>query len=1041
MGCGPAPRAAAEALRAYLLSEKGGSMHGTGLSHFYHRHPAHAGAFRGCMAATCTACADLLKWVPAKGPPKPTPGDSGGRWTVSAVPDAPDAAAAAAAPVTPTRQPEVIHRSSRRPALPAPASRSPSPVAVTLTVAIKPIEGSREAAAALRAHILRAHGGRMRGVDLGAFYVVHPRHKAAVGKLKLKGLCEAHPDLLEFQPSFERALPGGFVVARGDSGSDRNETSSGEGGGESSEVANGGHEASSKKAGQEEHTSPSGEAASPSGEAAVALRNFVLRAHGGRANGSQLGVFYDAHPRFKEAVGKGNLRKICKAHPDLLELQLSKGGAFIVALGGDSGSDNDGGSGREAASEVAIGGHEEEVGSREVAIALRSFAQGAPDGQLRGTRLGEFYRAHPRFKGAVGKLKDICKAHPDLLEFHPSTYAVPGGFVVALGAGDSDRGDNSEATGASLGTSAGKTSAAGEDAADEPGASDAADGGEASHSLFPSKEPVPTMLETLSHLRLGSSAGEEEGRSSSVAFLRCQDYEAAIVSAGEPPPPASWNEALLDAHFYPPPGALGGVRADRTAVLVGESQRNLYGETGLLGTIIETHMSTPRRLVQPALDANGHVHRPAKPDQRLFLNVHAPFALVAVGVQGSGKSHTLACVVENCLLRAPFPATRPLTTLERPMAVLALHYGHDGQRGVSAVCEIAGVVAPSPALQAIATQPGTSASSLPPPLPRAERLVVLVSPTYYRQRCAFYKGTGAEVRPLLFRWEDLSAQQLRVLMRLDDDGNQLYVAVMLDLLRRHQRDMCPQPFDAFMSELQELCDAPGQTAPLLQRIRLLESIIAESEHNLALAAEKLRLADVVKGGAVVIADLTDPLVSPPEANAIFQVLLGQFRACRCGAGKLLALDEAHRYLDARGSGASFGLAKEVVDTVRLMRHEGCRVAIATQSPLTLAPELLELASVAVLHSYQSEDWHSHLSQKVPLPSGAFDRVLKLPCGHALLFSRRAALERGDRGESHGGNTDGAGAVNAAPAALMCECKVRPRITCDLGVTNCTNIAT
>ena len=40
----PGPRAAAEALRAYLLSEKGGGMHGTGLSHFYHRHPAHAGA-------------------------------------------------------------------------------------------------------------------------------------------------------------------------------------------------------------------------------------------------------------------------------------------------------------------------------------------------------------------------------------------------------------------------------------------------------------------------------------------------------------------------------------------------------------------------------------------------------------------------------------------------------------------------------------------------------------------------------------------------------------------------------------------------------------------------------------------------------------------------------------------------------------------------------------------------------------------------------------------------------------------------------------
>jgi hypothetical protein len=34
-----------------------------------------------------------------------------------------------------------------------------------------------------------------------------------------------------------------------------------------------------------------------------------------------------------------------------------------------------------------------------------------------------------------------------------------------------------------------------------------------------------------------------------------------------------------------------------------------------------------------------------------------------------------------------------------------------------------------------------------------------------------------------------------------------------------------------------------------------------------------------------------------------------------------------------------------------MRHEGMRVAVSTQSPKVLAPELLELVSVAVLHNF------------------------------------------------------------------------------------------
>jgi hypothetical protein len=38
-----------------------------------------------------------------------------------------------------------------------------------------------------------------------------------------------------------------------------------------------------------------------------------------------------------------------------------------------------------------------------------------------------------------------------------------------------------------------------------------------------------------------------------------------------------------------------------------------------------------------------------------------------------------------------------------------------------------------------------------------------------------------------------------------------------------------------------------------------------------------------------------------------------------------------------------------------MRHDGMRIVLSTQSPKALAPELLELVSVAMLHRFHSSD--------------------------------------------------------------------------------------
>lgn len=55
-------------------------------------------------------------------------------------------------------------------------------------------------------------------------------------------------------------------------------------------------------------------------------------------------------------------------------------------------------------------------------------------------------------------------------------------------------------------------------------------------------------------------------------------------------------------------------------------------------------------------------------DRRLFFNVTTPSSIFICGSQGSGKSHTLSCLLENCL------ADSDATILPRPLSALLFHY-------------------------------------------------------------------------------------------------------------------------------------------------------------------------------------------------------------------------------------------------------------------------------------------------------------------------------------------------------------------------------
>mmetsp|Transcript_20203 Transcript_20203/g.46341 ORF Transcript_20203/g.46341 Transcript_20203/m.46341 type:complete len:831 (+) Transcript_20203:315-2807(+) len=395
---------------------------------------------------------------------------------------------------------------------------------------------------------------------------------------------------------------------------------------------------------------------------------------------------------------------------------------------------------------------------------------------------------------------------------------------------------------------------------------------------------------------------------------------------------------------------------------------------------------------------------------QVYLNTHEPFCFVTVGVQGAGKSHTTSCVLESCLV--PFKPGN-VVKLNAPMLSMVLHY----DQNTSSICEAAGLLQVGGAVKSKMKHFGKNVSAAV----TKDKAVILCSPSFYKQRKTFY-GDYCTVKPLLFRWRSLTADHIKRIMRIESSDNQLYVAAFLDLLRTYQKQAVVPDFSDFLEQVREVCNSSNQKGPLDQRIALLESVIAESEANSALLEESIDLTECAEQGIhLIIADLTDPLLSKEEANGLFQVLTEQFRTLPTKGGKVLCLDEAHKYMD--GVKAD-GLSSAIVNAARLMRHDGLRLLVSTQSPKALAPELLELVTVACLHHFHSPDWMSYLKSKLPLQESAFARILSLNSGEAVAFATSHNLPIGNAEGSH-----------------CLPMRIRPRITEDLGSSRKNAIAT
>ncbi|KAK2593614.1 hypothetical protein QQS21_008702 [Conoideocrella luteorostrata] len=354
------------------------------------------------------------------------------------------------------------------------------------------------------------------------------------------------------------------------------------------------------------------------------------------------------------------------------------------------------------------------------------------------------------------------------------------------------------------------------------------------------------------------------------------------------------------------------------AVQAVQDKPNLLRQYGLLAGLLDHNR--PSEDGPETLDA----------ESRLFFNTMIPSSTFICGSQGSGKSHTLSCLLENCLV--PSAAA----VLPNPLTALVFHYDTFISDDGGSPCEAA----------YLASIPGITVR-------------VLCAPTNFATIKRTYSRLHVEVQPLQLKDGDLNTKRMLDLMAVnkEDASIPLYIHVVHRILRemRMEQQATGKSFDyaKFTANIANAGLAPTQLAPLYQRLSVLESFMSRTSTNKSKKSK--------------------------------------------GDGAREATNWTNKYMASSAESLTF--SNNILSMVRLQRHLGVRIIVATQEP-TISTSLLDLCSVIIIHRFTSPAWlrvvQHHVCTQDGKPSDLiesqttlFKVIAGLNTGEALLFAPSA----------------------------------------------------
>lgn len=201
----------------------------------------------------------------------------------------------------------------------------------------------------------------------------------------------------------------------------------------------------------------------------------------------------------------------------------------------------------------------------------------------------------------------------------------------------------------------------------------------------------------------------------------------------------------------------------------------------------------------------------------------------------------------------------------------------------------------------------------------------------------------------------------------EGDNMPLYLHVVSRILRdlrlEQQKTRSSFQYSAFKRMIEDEDLSAGQRAPLLQRLDTLESFMVQEQVQPSFHSRYLVTVSgnswAPRPGQLTIVDLSCPCVTPETACSLFNICLGLFIEQDSSVGRIIALDEAHKYMNESAEAST--LTEQLLATIRLQRHLGARIVISTQEP-TVSPKLLDLCSLTIVHRFTSPDWMKTLQK-------------------------------------------------------------------------------
>ena len=249
----------------------------------------------------------------------------------------------------------------------------------------------------------------------------------------------------------------------------------------------------------------------------------------------------------------------------------------------------------------------------------------------------------------------------------------------------------------------------------------------------------------------------------------------------------------------------------------------------------------------------------------MILNTDTPWSAFICGSQGSGKSHTLACMLENCLMKNVENGR-----LTQPLAGIVFHY----DTGSPSVCEAAKLCS------------------------KAIKVKVLVSPVCINTMTDMYKNipgsANLTVVPLKLLPKHLSAGRMKNLMAFEKDEKMpLYMATVSRELQKIGKKADKNRtkefnYKDFRKDVPNKLES-GQRTMLEQRLLNLDSFLQDAR------------TDVFdhEPGTLTVVDLTSDWIDAREACQLFDICLQIFmEGVSSSSGgppsRVIALDEAHK---------------------------------------------------------------------------------------------------------------------------------------------------